>query len=382
MLRNRTVTQDKSSSGKDDNNKAEESNVSAGPATKKGFCAKVTDVGKVVLLIIFIPPFLNYASLQREGALLIPEGAQSVDIGLGQKVHLLCKGQGEPVVLLDAPTGMSSESWFYIQEEVSQKTRVCAYDRVGLGFSKRALQNQTTGTEKVWGMSTTGRMVDDLHRLVKAAEMATPLVLVGSELGALNARFYSHIHDTEVSDLVLIDPIPEGIFQETQWQQYWYSQLVPYLQMMQLAAATGLTRIFIILGWIHPAIKGEMVSEDVIQRQKYLLSNPSHQSSAVDEHFFLNESASQVREISVYKPLTSRTSVSMVTGDHFDSRFPAHLNQIVAEHQKRFQEQFYPSAKRIHVRGADRRAIYEDHSIISRHLQEIVAQRQLKQQSQ
>ncbi|XP_048882570.1 uncharacterized protein si:dkey-122a22.2 isoform X2 [Brienomyrus brachyistius] len=319
MLRNRTITQDKSNTNvKDDNNKAEESNVSAGPAKNKGFCAKVTDVGKVVLLIIFIPPFLNYASLQREGALLVPEGAQSVDIGLGQKVHLLCKGQGEPVVLLDAPTGMSSESWFYIQEEVSQKTRVCTYDRVGLGFSKRALQNQTTGTEKVWGVSTTGR----------------------------------------------------------------YSQLVPYLQVMQLAAATGLTRIFIIVGWIHPAIEGEMVPENVIQKQKYLLSNPSHQSSTVDEHFFLNESASQVREISVYKPLTSRTSVSMVTGDHFDNRLPAHLNQIVAEHQKRFQEQFYPSAKRIHVHGADRRAIYEDHSIISRHLQEIVEQRQLKQQSQ
>ncbi len=29
--------------------------------------------------------------------------------------------------------------------------------------------------------------------------------------------------------------------------------------------------------------------------QKYLLCNPAHQSAAVDEHFFLNESASQVR---------------------------------------------------------------------------------------
>lgn len=40
------------------------------------------------------------------------------------------------------------------------------------------------------------RMVDDLHRLVKAAEIATPFILVGSELGALNGRFYTHIYDT------------------------------------------------------------------------------------------------------------------------------------------------------------------------------------------
>lgn len=38
-------------------------------------------------------------------------------------------------------------------------------------------------------------MVDDLHRLVKAAEIATPFILVGSELGALNVRFYTHIYD-------------------------------------------------------------------------------------------------------------------------------------------------------------------------------------------
>lgn len=39
------------------------------------------------------------------------------------------------------------------------------------------------------------RMVDDLHRLLEAAQIATPFILVGSELGALNGRFYSHIHD-------------------------------------------------------------------------------------------------------------------------------------------------------------------------------------------
>ena len=38
-------------------------------------------------------------------------------------------------------------------------------------------------------------MVDDLHRLLQAAGIAKPFILVGSELGALNGRFYSHIHD-------------------------------------------------------------------------------------------------------------------------------------------------------------------------------------------
>ncbi|KAI4891109.1 hypothetical protein NFI96_032860, partial [Prochilodus magdalenae] len=372
---------------------------------KRSCWSTVVLLGKVFILVIFIPPFLNYASLQRERQELSPKGAQLIDVGLGQKISLICKGHGQPVVILDAPTGMSSDVWYHVQESVSQTTKaswinlmtVCAYDRVGLGFSWRVMENETTGLEKVWRSSTTGRMVDDLHRLLKAAEIATPFILVGSELGALNGRFYSHIHDAQVSDLVLINPIPEDVFEEEKWQQYcfskepsiellcrfpsltivgnlgrywlvvivsvvsrtsrrptvrfvpivapsglqqhghclvcscmdtvWYTHLVPTLQMMQLSAAAGVSRLLLILGLLQPTIRGDNVLEEVIQRQKYLLSNPAHQSGAVDEHFFLNESASQVREISKYKPLSSSTSVSVIVGDSFDEQLPAHLNQ-------------------------------------------------------
>ncbi|XP_034029706.1 uncharacterized protein si:dkey-122a22.2 [Thalassophryne amazonica] len=287
---------------------------------RKSYGSALLNIGKCLLLIIIIPPFLNYASLQKEGQMLMPKDGQIVDIGLGQKMHLLCKGQGKPVVILDAPTGMSSDIWFHVQQSVSTLTKVCTYDRMGLGFSKRIMQNETTGTEKVWGMSTSGRMVDDLQRLVQAAGVAAPFILVGSELGALNTRFYSHIHDAQVSDLVLIDPIPEDVFEEGQWMEYWYSQVLPSLQAQQFSAATGLSRMLIILGAIEPTIKGENVSEEVIQQQKYLyVTRP--QSSAVDEHYFLNESAASVRDITKFKPLSSRMSVSVITGESSTTKY-------------------------------------------------------------
>ncbi|XP_061145407.1 uncharacterized protein si:dkey-122a22.2 [Syngnathus typhle] len=338
------------------------------------------NIGKCLLLIIIIPPFLNYASLQREGQMLLPKDGQIVDVGLGQQMHLLCKGQGKPVVILDAPTGMSSDIWFYVQESVATFTKVCTYDRMGLGFSKRLMQNETMGTEKVWGVSTTGRMVDDLHRLLLAAEITMPLILVGSEIGTLNSRFYSHIHDAQVTDLVLIDPIPEDIFEEEQWKDYWYGKLLPSLQAKQFSAASGLSRLLIILGAIEPTIK-ENVSEEIIQRQKYLLSNPAHQSSAVDEHYFLNESAAQVRDITRYKPLSSRTSVSVITGDSFDQQIPNHLNQMVSKLQKKFLEESYPSVDHVHIKGVDRRMIYKKPSAISQYLKKLVSQRQAKQHS-
>lgn len=346
------------------------------------FGSVIVNIGKCFLLLIIIPPFLNYASLQREGQMLMPKDGQIVDVGLGQKMHLFCKGHGKPVVILDSPTGMSSDVWFHVQESVATVTKVCTYDRMGLGFSKRLMPNETTGTERVWGMSTTGRMVDDLHRLLQGAEIAKPFIMVGSELGALNGRFYSHIHDVQVSDLVLIDPIPEDVFEEDQWKEYWYGKLLPSLQAKQFSAATGLSRLLILLGAIEPTVKGENVSEEVIQRQKYLLSNPAHQSSAVDEHYFLNESAAQVRDITKFKPLSSRTSVSVITAESFDQQIPEHLNQMVAELQKKFLEESYPSANHIHIKGADRRMIYKKPSAISKHLRKLVNQRQAKQQSE
>ncbi|KAL2084295.1 hypothetical protein ACEWY4_019813 [Coilia grayii] len=385
MLRKRTDGQENDGNVKTDKKKkaASPGENKASPHANERTCwSTLILMGKILLLIIFVPPFLNYAALQREAQMLSPKDGQSFDIGLGQKVHMLCKGKGQPVVILDAPTGMSSDIWYHVQETLSELTKVCTYDRVGLGFSRRVFQNETTGMEKVWGMSTTGRMVDDLYRLVKVAEIATPFVLVGSELGSLNGRFYSHIHHTQVSDLVLIDPIPEDVFEEEQWQQYWYSQLVPSLQVLQFAAAAGLSRLMIILGLMKPTLHHQQLSEELLQRQKYLLSNPAHQSSAVDEHFFLNESASQVGEISKFKPLSSKTSVSVITGDTYDETLPAHLNEVVAALQRRFVEQSYPQASRIHVPGADRRMIYTQPDAVSKHLWRLVSRRQTRQQSQ
>uniref|UniRef100_A0A8C5DDV4 Uncharacterized LOC114477553 n=1 Tax=Gouania willdenowi TaxID=441366 RepID=A0A8C5DDV4_GOUWI len=330
------------------------------PAENKSrvsYSSLLLNTGKCLLLLIIIPPFLNYASLQGEGRMLMPKDGEIVDVGLGQKMHLLCKGQGKPVVILDAPTGMSSDIWFHVQDKVSTLTKVCTYDRMGLGFSKRQMQNESTGTEKVWGMSTTGRMVDDLHRLLQTAGIAMPFIFVGSELGALNGRFYSHIHDV-------------------------YGKALPSLQALQFSAATGLSRMLIILGAMETIITGEDVSEEVMQRQKYLLCNPAHQSSAVDEHYFLNKSASQVRDITKFKPLSSRTSVSVLTGDVFDEQMPTDLNQMVSRLQKRFVKESYPSANHVHIKEADRRMIYKKPSAISAYLRMLVSQRRSTEQSQ
>ena len=58
-----------------------------------------------------------------------------------------------------------------------------------------------------------------------------------------------------------------------------YSQLVPSLQVLQFAAAAGLSRVMIILGLMKPELHGRMVSEELLQRQVGHMGHDSTQHS-------------------------------------------------------------------------------------------------------
>jgi hypothetical protein len=55
----------------------------------------------------------------------------------GYQLHINCIGEGNPTVILDAAGGNASPSWGLVQPEIAQSTRVCAYDRAGMGWSER-----------------------------------------------------------------------------------------------------------------------------------------------------------------------------------------------------------------------------------------------------
>lgn len=55
------------------NQEADQSSQS-GAKGRVSYGSVLMNMGKCLLLIIIIPPFLNYASLQREGQVLLPKG--------------------------------------------------------------------------------------------------------------------------------------------------------------------------------------------------------------------------------------------------------------------------------------------------------------------
>jgi pimeloyl-ACP methyl ester carboxylesterase len=124
-------------------------------------------------------------------------GSHRVDVG-GFKLNVRCVGEGSPVVLLDAGAGDTSETWDWVVPDVRRFTRVCVYDRAGLGKSDPGPLPRTSD-----------RIADELERLLARARIPGPYVLAGHSFGGLNMRLFASRHPRDVAGLVLVDATPE-----------------------------------------------------------------------------------------------------------------------------------------------------------------------------
>ena len=118
----------------------------------------------------------------------------------GRRLNIYCIGRGSPAVVFDSGLGDGTRVWGLIQPAVAKYTRACSYDRAGLGFSDPPTRP-----------STSANMVDDLHRLLHAAHVRSPYILVGHSLGGMNVKLYAEKYLPEVAGLVFVDPSHEDL---------------------------------------------------------------------------------------------------------------------------------------------------------------------------
>ena len=117
-----------------------------------------------------------------------------VDVG-GYSLFLNCKGTGSPTVILDSGLGSDSNAWLTVMPRIQNVTRVCAYDRAGLGRSESAPDVPRTSLD----------MVTDLHTLLNNAHLDGVYVLVGASIAGFNVRLYASEYPQEVVGIVLVD---------------------------------------------------------------------------------------------------------------------------------------------------------------------------------
>jgi pimeloyl-ACP methyl ester carboxylesterase len=112
-----------------------------------------------------------------------------------RRLNLSCMGHGSPTVLFDSGAADSSFVWRLVQGEVAKGTQACTYERAGLGFS-----------DPRNGESDAKAIVADLHALLKAAKIKTPILYVGHSLAGLFGVLLQATHPSDLVGAVLVEP--------------------------------------------------------------------------------------------------------------------------------------------------------------------------------
>jgi pimeloyl-ACP methyl ester carboxylesterase len=116
----------------------------------------------------------------------------------GRRIHMTCSGIGSPTVLLEPGYGADAGAWYKVQPLIARTTRVCSYDRAGLGESSMG------------PLPRDGRAIaHDLDAALRAAKMRGPFIMVGHSAGALYVRQFATLRIGEVAGMVLVDPSVE-----------------------------------------------------------------------------------------------------------------------------------------------------------------------------
>jgi pimeloyl-ACP methyl ester carboxylesterase len=124
--------------------------------------------------------------------------AESVDIGGGRSLYLVCRGEGSPLVLFEAGDTAGAQSWDPVAPGIGRVTRACAYDRAGIGRSSAA-----TGCRRL------PELVGDLEALIEAAKVPGPYVLVAGSGGGYIASSFARRHGAEIAGMAFLDvPAP------------------------------------------------------------------------------------------------------------------------------------------------------------------------------
>ncbi len=127
-----------------------------------------------------------------------PPAGQMVDVG-GYRLHINCTGTGSPTVVIDAGWGDWSLGWSRVQPAVAATTRVCSYDRAGMGYSEPGPLPRDAE-----------QFAKELHTLLDRAGVPGPYVLVGHSMGGLPVRVFAHEYPTNVAGVVLIESMSPG----------------------------------------------------------------------------------------------------------------------------------------------------------------------------
>jgi pimeloyl-ACP methyl ester carboxylesterase len=239
-----------------------------------------------LLLVLVVTTLLLGAKAKADLIAKFPPTGQMVDVG-GYRLHIDCQGNGSPTIVMEAGLTEPSLMWALVQPQVSATTRVCVYDRAGLGWSDTSPQPRTAEV-----------MVEELHTLLQNANVAGPYVMVGHSTGGMLVRLYAHFYPTEVVGMVLVDAQHEEQFTRLspaiqQGIKAMFGQSDQDLPLYRAVVATGIGALVPAVGALADTPQLPSPAREAVSA--LALSDPKFVEARVAEQDAIFESLEQVR---------------------------------------------------------------------------------------
>jgi pimeloyl-ACP methyl ester carboxylesterase len=227
-------------------------------------------VGLATFLVVaaFSGVTYQWLATRKDLAATKPPG-HLVDIG-GHRLHLWCTGDGAPAVILETGLGGSSADWGFVQPDVARLTRVCSYDRAGMGYSDPGPSPRTAR-----------RIASELAELLARSGITGPVVLVGASIGGFDVRVFASDHLERAAGLVLVDASHEDQAHE----------VPPMARFVPLLSTIGVLRLF----GVSFGQRIESLAPSVRQFARATSFRAAGYQAAADEIIHIRESASEVR---------------------------------------------------------------------------------------
>jgi pimeloyl-ACP methyl ester carboxylesterase len=262
----------------------------------------------VALLVLAVVGAIYQAIATELDERAYPPPGELVDVG-NHSLHINCVGQGGPTVILEAANGGTSAHWTRVQQEVARATRVCAYDRAGLGWSEPGPEPRDAK-----------QVCSELHALLTNAGIEGPYVLVGHSYGGLYARMYAARYPKEVAGVVLVDSSHAEQFTRSSEGRAMYERARRLTAIVPFFTRLGVIRLTKFFP-AHPDLpqqQGEQIGA--------FNSSTQHLVTTTEEFRATPETAAQVRSTGSLgdKPL------AVITADEQSSSWLEMQNELAA----------------------------------------------------
>jgi pimeloyl-ACP methyl ester carboxylesterase len=158
----------------------------------------------------------------------------------------------------------------FVQPDVARFTRVCSYDRAGMGYSDPGPSPRTAR-----------RIASELAELLVRSGIGGPVVLVGASIAGFDVRVFASDHLERAAGLVLVDASHEDQAHE-----------VPQMaRFVPLLSTIGVLRLF----GVSFGQRIESLAPSVRQFARATSFRAAGSQAAADEIIHIRQSASEVR---------------------------------------------------------------------------------------